>query len=290
VVLFGDCYFARFFRDEASGDVLVTHQSAANGGWGQPRYISPYKLAKVDEYGVLRLHWWPNNEAFKGRRLDARLNVTTGTLDRSRFDRSKGLLVECTVEWDIEGGRDHLSLPQRSPTRTAGKQRGNNTYPGFRITSGAKPPALSDTLLEGRAAPPAPPPLPTNQAIVIDALGRGITGFVSEHGGVDRDWLSTCRDKGCPGFSHDGIIDHALDLNVTRTAARPVRAVLRMLLRNEKLELYANDVLLHVYGGVGADPQLQIGILQPAGVTVSGVAAWEMDLPGDTVSVVPNSQ
>ena len=88
-MLFGDCHFARFFRDEASGDVLVTHQSAASGGWGGPRYISPYKLALVDTQGVLRFHWWPANAAFKGRSLDATVNASTGTLDRLRYDRSK---------------------------------------------------------------------------------------------------------------------------------------------------------------------------------------------------------
>ena len=88
----GSCYFSRFLRGP-SMEILVTHQTWTYRGT-HVSYISPYKLAHLDDDGTFRLQWFQGNERLKG----APLATTPDPADARYFadvaDVSTGLLIE----------------------------------------------------------------------------------------------------------------------------------------------------------------------------------------------------
>jgi hypothetical protein len=88
----GSCYFSRFLRGP-SMEILVTHQTWTYRGT-HVSYISPYKLAHLDDDGTFRLQWFQGNERLKG----APLATTPDPADARYFadvaDVSTGLVIE----------------------------------------------------------------------------------------------------------------------------------------------------------------------------------------------------
>ena len=62
-------YFARFYR--CGDELLLNHHTVPRSGHAGPEdiYFSPLKSLQQDDAGILSLHWWPGNDALKGREL-----------------------------------------------------------------------------------------------------------------------------------------------------------------------------------------------------------------------------
>ena len=62
-------YFARFYR--CGEELLLNHHTVPRSGHAGPEdiYFSPLKSVQRDDSGILNLHWWPGNEALKGREM-----------------------------------------------------------------------------------------------------------------------------------------------------------------------------------------------------------------------------
>lgn len=75
-------------------------------------YLAPLKKVRIDE-GILSYHWWPGNEALKGRELPTGLDLAEGrglsappdvTPTSATFDTSAGGQVEIPVQYDLVKG------------------------------------------------------------------------------------------------------------------------------------------------------------------------------------------
>lgn len=111
----GSCYFSRFLRGP-SMEILITHQTWTYRGT-HVAYISPYKLAHLDDDGTFRLVWYPGNEYMKGAPLSTALNRTDPQYFAASADVSAGALLEAT-----------FTMPAASTPTSA--------WPGFLIDQG----------------------------------------------------------------------------------------------------------------------------------------------------------
>jgi hypothetical protein len=89
-------YFSRFFP-VSDDTVLVNHQSNSDWGW----HVATLKQAVVDAEGVLRLKYWPGNEALKGKPLPASVQGTSNAavMMTEPLDILAGLVAEGTMQW-----------------------------------------------------------------------------------------------------------------------------------------------------------------------------------------------
>jgi len=76
----GHTYFSRFLPTQ--GELLVNHHCISGVHLGAPAncpitYVAPFKLAQVDEEGVMRWYYWRGNEALKA----APISSESGELD-----------------------------------------------------------------------------------------------------------------------------------------------------------------------------------------------------------------
>ncbi|MEI7901679.1 MAG: hypothetical protein WCK89_15610 [bacterium] len=98
-----DIYFPRFFHN-APGGPLVNH--FYNNGFQESDavYAAPLKAIDVDREGILRLTWWPNNDALKAKPVETRL-VAAGTEYASSFrmlDKKLDLRRTHVIEGTLE--------------------------------------------------------------------------------------------------------------------------------------------------------------------------------------------
>ena len=70
----------------------MTHQTFSHVG---RTFVSPFKVAKVDDAGTLRFGWWPENEALKGA---ARPPLEPRGRALSATNRSVGAIVEARLQ------------------------------------------------------------------------------------------------------------------------------------------------------------------------------------------------
>eukprot|EP01084_Bolivina_argentea_P121135 214711_1 len=103
-ILSGNCYFSRFFRVQINNNysndiILITHQSMQ---YNSNVYIAPYKLAKLDNDGILRLYYWINNDKMRGNKLNINyMNNTNETLiNFSNIKPNKGIIIEGIINFD----------------------------------------------------------------------------------------------------------------------------------------------------------------------------------------------
>jgi hypothetical protein len=96
-------YFSRFFSSAPGPSVLVTHQwiSRMSTWFGNYKcFLPPLKTAVVDAAGVLRLGWWPGNEAVRGAALRVALEsppLGDVALIAGTLNISQGLIFELDV-------------------------------------------------------------------------------------------------------------------------------------------------------------------------------------------------
>jgi hypothetical protein len=95
-------YFSRFFP-LPDGTVLVNHQSNSDWGW----HVAALKQAVVDAEGVLRLKYWPGNEALKGKRLSPSVQGASNAvvMMTEPIDILAGFVAEGTVRLQRDGNR-----------------------------------------------------------------------------------------------------------------------------------------------------------------------------------------
>ena len=102
----GSCYFSRFLRGP-SMEILITHQTWTYRGT-HVSYVSPYKLAHLDDDGTFRLQWFKANEGLKG----APLSTTPDPADSHYFADVA----------DVSQGRGLFRLPLRQGKRPVGDE------------------------------------------------------------------------------------------------------------------------------------------------------------------------
>lgn len=90
----GSCYFSRFLRGPQL-EILITHQTWTYRGT-HVAYISPYKLAHLDDDGTFRLQWWRGNDNLKGPPLSATFDESHPSYLKDAADPSQGALLEAT--------------------------------------------------------------------------------------------------------------------------------------------------------------------------------------------------
>ena len=94
-------YFTRFFPTAPGPHTLVTHQWISRGStwFGRRCFLPPLKAAVVDGSGVLRLAWWPGNEAARGGALALAPEPFLGdvALWEGAFNVTQGVIVEVDV-------------------------------------------------------------------------------------------------------------------------------------------------------------------------------------------------
>jgi hypothetical protein len=112
----GSCYFSRFLRGP-SMEILISHQTWTYRGT-HVAYISPYKLAHLDDDGTFRLRWYGGNERFKGDPLSPAADAADPQFMAAVGNVSAGVLIEAS-----------FSLPAADSAAT--------TWPGFLIDQGA---------------------------------------------------------------------------------------------------------------------------------------------------------
>ncbi|KAL1529474.1 hypothetical protein AB1Y20_000421 [Prymnesium parvum] len=88
----GSCYFSRFLRGPRM-ELLVTHQTWTYRGT-HVSYVSPYKLAHLDDDGTFRLAWYAANARLKGAPLPAAPDPADPLYLGARGDVSEGVLME----------------------------------------------------------------------------------------------------------------------------------------------------------------------------------------------------
>ena len=111
----GSCYFSRFLRGP-NMEILISHQTWTYRGT-HVAYISPYKLAHLDDDGTFRLKWYVGNEHLKGAPLSTSLNQTQPQYFYPTSDASEGALLEAA-----------FSMPSTSTP--------SSSWPGFLIDQG----------------------------------------------------------------------------------------------------------------------------------------------------------
>jgi hypothetical protein len=95
-------YFVRFFPTAPGPRTLATHQwiSRTTTWFGRRCFLPPLKAAAVDAAGVLRLAWWPGNEAARGGALPFAPEPTPFgdvALALGVFNVTQGVLLEADV-------------------------------------------------------------------------------------------------------------------------------------------------------------------------------------------------
>jgi len=112
----GSCYFSRFLRGPHM-EILITHQTWTYRGT-HVAYISPYKLAHLDDGGTFRLAWFQGNERLKGATLSPSFDTSDPQYLVERANVSAGAVLEAT-----------FVMPPPAAPETA--------WPGFLIDQGA---------------------------------------------------------------------------------------------------------------------------------------------------------
>jgi hypothetical protein len=134
----GHTYFARFFP-LPDGQVLVNHQSNSEWGW----HIATLKRAIVDAHGVLRIEYWPGNDALKGAPVSVSPNKLTDavTMMIEAQDFDTGLFIEGSLDLS-KTTEDYPAGFFIQPDK--GQPHALKIFPDHRVEFGPMDPATRD--------------------------------------------------------------------------------------------------------------------------------------------------
>ena len=231
-------YFARFYR---CGDQLLLNHHTVPRQPGGESYFSPLKTVHCDATGILSLHWWPGNEALRGRPLPVLLEGCDFYGLRS---------AECPVE----AGRLHLAaaagglaiLPVKYDLARGVILEAELTFHASRGPLGGV-----GFFIEG------------------GPIGAG-TLFLAQSD--DRLTVGPYSSPTGDGYAFQPEDAKPLPFKPEQTMRW------RLLLRNEFAELYVDDELIQGYT-LPHVPAGRLGFVIEAGTaTVANIRGWEMSL------------
>ena len=231
-------YFARFYR---CGDQLLLNHHTVPRQPGGESYFSPLKTVHCDATGILSLHWWPGNEALRGRPLPVLLEGCDFYGLRS---------AECPVE----AGRLHLAaaagglaiLPVKYDLARGVILEAELTFHASRGPLGSV-----GFFIEG------------------GPIGAG-TLFLAQSD--DRLTVGPYSSPTGDGYAFQPEDAKPLPFKPEQTMRW------RLLLRNEFAELYVDDELIQGYT-LPHVPAGRLGFVIEAGTaTVANIRGWEMSL------------
>jgi hypothetical protein len=198
-VINGSCYYARFFRGPQM-EPLVTHQTWTNKGT-HVSYISPFKLAALDDAGTLRLKWWAGNERLKdGGSIDTQRDAADPRFFAVRTNISAGEVLEAT--WTRpEGAAPPVAWPGFLVEVAPGRATVVALQPDGDVMVGDR----RDEIGANYSSRPAP--VPTHDALADWSFegGAGSVGTrAADHNGSD-------IRSGGPGQTSRAQVAHPLD-------------------------------------------------------------------------------
>ena len=205
----GSCYFSRFFRND--GELLVTHQTFSREG---RTHVAPFKAVEADEEGTLRLKWWAPNDALQGQEVPMLLTPATHRLSwlSPEVDKAVGMIIRTKLLLPLDLTPSTSTPGTATPTATV------EASPGFMFaisTGGQQAAASSPGIL-----------------VAVDHAAR-----VSAY---------NVTDVRCPVASNLSLLN-TWDRDLGSKFRPGSEVDVRLLYRDDMIELYLEDYLMVVY-------------------------------------------
>lgn len=232
-------YFARFYR--CGAELLLNHHTVPRAGSAADSYFSPLKTVERDDAGILRLRWWPGNDAIKGAPRPSLLDASD--LHGLRPD---DLVVHGeTARFTVAAG-GLVILPIRHDPAV-----GLVLEADLELEATSGPLSGIGLFVEDRDVPPSTHPTVSGTLALAQTDGRLSFGAYN-------------------GYAYQPEDAKPFPLAVGQTNRW------RLLLRGEHVELYVDDELIQCYT-LGHAPSGRIGFVVEAGrARVSSVRIWRM--------------